>query len=314
MNDTYSTLLACAAWLLAALTLARARLATTNVFTHWASHGQLHASAMLGRFIADLCGVLVLARCTGDYWRDHRPHHWFKVMVMLNLDPDTLFLQGTVGIEPGVDQRTLRNRVLRAFVSPRVHASMLGTRLQANFGTEQARWRQLFAFAWWGSLLGTATATDMLGAVWLGLLVPLVIGGNVATLAHLLSEHHHGIAAPQGPARHLALSHGRHPLAWLPRRGAPRWHWAVLPLRLLLAVVSRYVFLPGDNCRHVDHHVGTRPAGNLHRWAWPNAADEYTPRLFEDDVLARRNFPGVWAAISAGLKALAAEPRRGPVD
>ncbi len=308
MSDFTLTALAAAALAATSLSLARARLAASSVITHWASHGQLLDDPKAGAVAAELAGVAAFGQPLDGYHTDHRLHHGNGTMVTTDGDPDTVALFRLLGLAPGLPYPVLRRRVVFGFVSPRVHGLLFARRLAHTFGADQPRWRRITATGLWGGLAAASVAGGWAGALVLGLVLPLAVGGNIASLAQQLSEHFHGLAEPQGRPRQLALSHGRHPLTWLPEPQAPWWQWALMPARLALAAAARFVFLPVDLPRHVDHHAGTRRAAQLHRWAWPNAADEFTPRLMDDDALAQRNFPGVWPAIRAGLMALAAEP------
>lgn len=77
------------------------------------------------------------------------------------------------------------------------------------------------AFGFWGGLGVAPAAGGWLGGLLLGGLAPLIVGGNIAGLLELASEHRHLLSGPEGRERHAALRHGRNLLGWVPPEGAP---------------------------------------------------------------------------------------------
>lgn len=293
------------------LLLARsAVMASTTIVHHFGSHGAGLDDPKASRFWAEMAGITAFKPPVQAYSDAHRRHHHPKTFATVEGDPDAKEID-RLGFKAGDSERALMLRFFWTLVAPALHGPYTLARLKHTFGADQPRWRRMVAIIFWGGLVLIALAGHWLPALMLGVVSPLMTLGNASSFVELASRHKWGWAAPEsGGERHAALSHGRHPLNWLPVPGACWWRWAQLPLRLVLAVLSRLVFLGGDLPLHNAHHTGDRPQARLHRRPWANAAYEYTPSLAADPTAAANRFGGVLAAVRNWLRGLSRLSRR----
>lgn len=298
-----SSLVASSLTLLAAfLALARSRVVSASILTHWlGSHGTRIGSRRFSEVVAELVGVVALGFPVRQYSEDHRLHHGLATFATL-ADPDARFLYN-LGLRPGRSYEELRRQFFVNLVSWRLHGPLGWARLKATFGPDQPGWRRAVALVFWGGLLAAAAVggwlTGLLGTVVLG----LGFFGQIASYVQLCAEHSWMTTNLQGTARQAGLSHTRTLIGWLPLPGAPWWRWLLMPFSLLGAIVARSVVLVADLHAHDRHHANARPQMHLDAVGWTNGAYEYP----EVDHPPRRRFASLWAAIRAWLMALSQE-------
>lgn len=308
MEPTITPLAAAAALAAASLALARAKLNASAVGVHYlGDHNQGFDNPKHTRFMAEAIGMTTLSTTADAYKETHGKHHPYDTFATL-ADPDAR-LMWDLGFRPGMDCAKLKRHFWLTLISPRLHGPMTWARLKLNFGADQPTWRRLMAWGWWGSLVAAAAAGGWLAALLLGLVTPLLVGGNITSFVELASEHKWLLRYPEGGAeRQFALSHGRNPLPPPPDEGAPWWQWLAWVVRLLMAALSKVLFLPEDQSRHEGHHIWQQAELKLAKHGWTNAALEYSPRLYRDPKLAAQRYGSVLEAVYAWLEALSKEP------
>lgn len=304
--DLYSIVLNLSGLAVASFGLARAKLAGSAVLIHFiGAHRQGFGDRDLDEVLAAVIGIATMNPTAEAYAAAHRLHHANDTFATL-ADPDARLLYD-LGLRPGRSYRALLGCFYTAPLRWALHGPMTWARLVHTFGPAQPRWRRATAFVLWGGLAAAALAGGWFGALLLGAVLPLLMGGNVAAFIELASRHRFLITGPTGRDRQRDLSHGRHLLAWWPGAGAPWWRWALLPLSLLAAVVARLVILPGDLGLHDRHHTAAPVTRRLARWSWTNATYAYGHLPEKDVARVSGHVTSIRAAVHGWLHDLSLE-------
>lgn len=256
------------------------------------------------RIAAEGVGILTLNIDSEAYRAEHGLHHGLRSFARPHADPDATLIHD-LGFRPGVPLSRLRRLVWWTMVSPRFHLRLGKARLRGVFAAGPPL-RIAAAWVFWGALLIGAAAGGWLLPLLLGFVLPLLVFGNIGSFLELASEHVWGIEAPEGRARQAQLSHARLPGA-MPPKGRNALAWAAWMLQMTWAAFSRFAVVPGDLPHHDAHHIGERPALQLDRHAWTNAAAEFSPSLWADADHPRNAVASIGQAIERWLVALAAE-------
>jgi hypothetical protein len=202
-----------------------------------------------------------------------------------------------------------------------------------NFASGPA-WRRVFVWAFWGGIVTFATAAGLLGAFLIGVMVPLLIGGNHGSLVELVSRHRWMIT-PKSDGRHRQdeLSHGRFPAPEIPPQGSPWMAYMSWIGSIFVAIITRLV-VPADLAWHHAHHDGVKPDkarlaqslwSKLPVWrgakesvlkanprptpAWCDAATAFSYSLEGENAAASRNYPSIAQTIDQWFGDLAAEKK-----
>lgn len=253
--------------------------------------------------VGELVNLSVLGPTVQDYRADHFPHHALARFAGPR-DPDAQAM-ARLGFTPGRPFEALKRNFWRLQVSPGYHLRLTRQRLRSCFGQRQPVWRLATAWGLWLAILLLAAAGGLLLPVLLGMVLPLLLAGNVAKLWHNASEHAWLLDQPQQEAaRQVALCPGRHPLPPLPPDGASVWRYVLWWLKLGVAALQRFVVCGGDNGWHHAHHGRPARLAHLDRWSWTNATWEFSGHLWAGTHAFGPRYASLGEGIDAWLLAL----------
>ena len=181
----------------ASLGLARVKLSASAVLIHhFGSHHQGLDNPVANDIAAEIVGITSFSSSAKAYADAHSQHHRFDTFATL-ADPDAQ-LMWSLGLRPGRAYGRLKRLFWWALVSPRLHGPMSWARLKHTFGPDQPRWRRITAFTLWGGLGLAAWAGGWLSGLLGGLVLPLLVFGNVSSFVELASEHKFLLRQPLG--------------------------------------------------------------------------------------------------------------------
>lgn len=311
MHDIASALLAAGGLAGAAIGLGHVKAKGQSALGHYATHYQLLRNPQANRIVGELIGVLAMNtpfeiyRSGADGQSGHVGHHRRSRFAGPD-DEETQYVLD-LGFKPGMTREALWRNFYGTMFSPRFHWRQSARRVKLTFSSGPW-WRVLAAWLAWGGAAVAATLSGLLPALLLGVVLPLLVVGNGASLAEQCAEHRWLVSVPEGENREFALSHGRFfapmppddhsPLAWL------KFWW-----RVLKALLARILVVQTDLAWHISHHIGLdRKVSGMVPWA--DAAQAYSPMFWDDDQLAMQSHTSLHNAIDAWFIALAAEPAR----
>jgi fatty acid desaturase len=286
------------------IALVHAKVKISSVLVHHATHGKLLKNRTANRLVAEAFSTLALTAPFDEYKRIHMIHHTKGTFAGHN-DEEARFLHG-LGFRPGVKHELLWHLFWATLVSPRFHAKVTMGRLRDNF-IQGHPVRNGAAWATWTAIIAAAACAQMLPGLFLGVVLPLVIGGNIGSFLELVSRHRWMIATPMDLRRQFELSHGRFPVAMPPETDAEPRRWMAWTARIAAATLVRLTVVPSDLAWHISHHTGLRPKAGMDVPPWSDATLAYSDAIHQDAELAAQSHTSILAAVDAWFSALAKE-------
>lgn len=253
----------------------------SSVLLHHATHGRLHPNRRHNHLLGQSVAIACLSMSFESYRAIHGRHHAFPSFAQAGLDSEADELVAE-GFRPGHSERELWRLFWTRPFSPSWHVRHSWARMRANFLS--GSWRRLLA-AWgvWGGAAGAAAATGTLPA-YSGVLLTLLVAGNVGSYLELTSRHVWAITPPEtGKARQLALSRWRLPSPTVPLRWTAR-STTQFAGDVLLKTLLRFSVLQADLSHHAAHHLAW-DAGGTDAPVWTDAAQSFSDRLRADREL-----------------------------
>lgn len=277
----------------------------SSVLLHHATHGRLHSDHRTNHALGEAVGIASLAVDFDHYRMVHGKHHAFPSFAQAGLDMEADDLIA-MGFRPGRSKQELWRLFWMLPLNPAWHARQSWARLRANFISgppvrRRAAWRL------WVGTGALAAATGALPAFG-GVLLTLLVAGNIGSYLELVSRHMWAVTPPQsGRARQLALSRWRLPSPIVPERWTPTSAASFLG-SVLMKTLVRVAALPGDLPHHAAHHLTWDGGVRTGEPAWTDAALAYSDRLRADPGLREHVYGSLLEAVGAWIDALAKEP------
>lgn len=288
----------------ATVAFVHAKVKISSVLVHHATHGKLLKNRTANRLVAEAFSILALTTPFDEYRRIHVVHH-AKGTFAGHDDEEARFLHG-LGFQPGMKREQLWRRFWATLVSPRFHARATLGRLKDNFIHGRPA-RIGVAWATWGAIIAVAAGAQMLPGLFLGVMLPLMIGGNIGSFLELVSRHRWMIDTPMDLRRQFELSHGRFPAAMPPEAGASGRQWMGWMGRIAAATLARLTVVPSDLAWHISHHTGMRAKEGMQVPAWSDAALAYSDAIRQDAELTAQSHITILGAVDAWFAALEKE-------
>jgi len=263
------------------LLLGNAQLYGASILIHHTGHGQGIRPKRLGRWIAELTGILLLRQSVSQYMRTHWNHHGKATFARGDTDPDAAFIQ-RLGFRLGDSVEASNRRLWQVLFSPGVHGNMIRKRVLMNFARKAEPLRTLIAWLVWSFIVFVVWKNEVLPAFGLLLLFALLFG-NISTMLELFSEHLWFIEVSNEQNRQWALSHARFYGAIPPEQGASFRLWLIWVGETLLAVCEKLLVGAGDLPVHAAHHVGWDRDDFEGQPAWANPQFAYAPYITKLD-------------------------------
>lgn len=289
--------------IVAAIALVHVKVKVSSVLVHHATHGKGLKNPLGNRVIAEAMSILVLSTPFAEYKRVHDKHHPISSFASMR-DEEAYYLY-KLGFQPGTPHAHLWRVFWRTLWSPCFHIHMIMQRLHLNFGYNGSLWRRVITWGFWLSVVASAAYASVLPGLLVGVLLPLLVGGNIASFLELASRHRWLVTPPAGARRQFALSHGRF-LAPMPPKSKNLMIWVRWLQLVLMAVIARLTVVPTDLVWHIAHHIGLQPALR-DQPAWTDAASAYSALFWLDQGLKVQAHNSILGAIDAWFIALAAE-------
>lgn len=286
--------------------LVHAKVKISSVLVHHATHGKGFKRPKINRILAETMSILVLSTPFKEYKRVHDGHHRNSTFASIE-DEEARYLFD-LGFQPGTPQAELWRTFYRTLWSPRFHAASILTRLRQNFVRGPLA-RAVAAWAFWITVLSAATWSGWLLSLLLGVLVPILVGGNIGSFLELASRHRWLVTPESGARRQFALSHGRLLVPRALEEGAgtrARMRWL---MDVFVALMSRLMVVPGDLNWHIAHHIGLIPAVKHKQPPWTDAASAYSKQFWDDEQVRSQSYGSILQAVGAWFAALEVEPR-----
>ncbi len=266
------------------------------VMIHQSLHGMVAKSERGNRIVGELLTTLLWRAPYDENRKEHLLHHAFPCSMK---DIDTRYLLST-GMRPGMTRREYHRYLIALLFSPRHHWGFFASRIKANFGRRQPRYRLAMSVGYLAATIGLLAFTR-LWAEWLLLwFVPVTFFFQNATALYTQSEHRwyiFGHAEKLTPQQRDRLTFGRLCGDPAPAAGLPPARrltaWAAWWLRMLFVHTPYRLFvLVGDTVQHDLHHV--RP-----KCDWANSAYERSADLAKGS----QRYSEVWGSIADHLYA-----------
>lgn len=263
------------------------------------AHYAVHKSVRGHRAWAVLGTVIPLAQNERDYSTDHVKEHHVSTIFGTAEDPDAKVLL-RFGFRAGLDEATLRRRLVVTLLSPKFHGWFLKVRMKSNLVDPNPA-RRLVALLWLALLIGLVTV--MAPSAWFVMVFgPYTIGYQCSALLQFVSEHLWLAESPPGARRSIELSHGRFCGEAPPAQGGLRWiGW--LGRLATVHLFTRLAVLPGTLPSHDAHHVSQRRINS--NWVIANYVRTELIVEGNDFGMAEREVWGLAAAIRSVFRSLA---------
>lgn len=286
------------------LLFGNAQLYGASIIIHHTGHGQGIRPKRLGRWIAELTGILLLRQSASHYRKEHGIHHGQKTFALAGLDPDAIFIE-RLEFRSGDSVATSNQRLRSVLVSPKVHGRLIRKRLLMNFARKSEPFRSSIAWVIWSFILAGVWNYDVLPAFGLLLLFSLIMG-NIAMMLELFSRHKWFIQVKDESSRQWVLSHARFYGAEPPDKGASFWLWFKWLGYTLQAVCEKLLVGAGDLQWHIGHHYGWDRNDYEGQPTWANPQFAYAPYITK---LEGKVFWSTNSAIQAWFQELAKMPK-----
>jgi len=286
-----------------AVALVHAKVKISAVLVHHATHGKGLEDRRGNRLMAEALSAIALTMPFEEYKRVHEIHHRTSTFAGM-CDEEAVFLYG-LGFRRGSKREDLWKTFWATMFSPRFHATQSVARLGANF-VQGSPLRVAGVWGLWASLLAAAVGADVLPGLVLGVVAPVMVGGNIGSFLELVSRHRWMVSAEPGRPRQLDLSHGRFTAPMPPDAGSA-WEWAKWGFRVAVSTLARLTVVPTDLGWHIAHHAGLKRPQWMKTPAWTDAASAYSWHLYRDQSLAYQSYPSILAAADAWFTALEME-------
>ncbi|MBX9787488.1 MAG: hypothetical protein K2Y37_01105 [Pirellulales bacterium] len=160
---------------------------TFQVFIcHQGVHDNLSGDPAVDRALVEVISTVLVVQNFDGYQEDHKELH--HPQLASDADVDRKFIIEVMRLEQGVDAEVNRRLVVRALLSPRVHAVFLLARVRANVVSCPA-YRRAMTLAWWSIVALAVTATQTWLPFFIGCVFPMTVLYHMSAMCQFVTEH-----------------------------------------------------------------------------------------------------------------------------